>query len=146
VTVDGFWIDDRMDTFNIQLVATFYKSLSHKDCSFQSRSSLLCLVASSNSGCSSAPGSCPRRLAAISHQPPTLLTLVIKGTVRVKVTTDGQSASLSWCQTPNWGPRAEFYYCQTVAGLLMWGPLSDERTDLLLTIAAGSRQCSHSRV
>jgi hypothetical protein len=36
------------------------------------------------------------------------------------VTTDGQSASLSWCQAPIWGPRPDFYYCQTVAGLLMW--------------------------
>jgi hypothetical protein len=32
------------------------------------------------------------------------------------------------------------------AGLLMWGALSDERTGLSLTIAAGSVQRSHSRV
>jgi hypothetical protein len=37
-----------------------------------------------------------------------------------------------------------FYYCQTVAGLLMWGALSDERTGLSFTIAAGPRQRSHS--
>jgi hypothetical protein len=36
------------------------------------------------------------------------------------------------------------YYCQFVAGLLTWGALSDERTGLSLTIAAGSRQRSHS--
>jgi hypothetical protein len=29
-----------------------------------------------------------------------------------------------------WGLRADFYYCQTVAGLLMWGALSDEKTGL----------------
>jgi hypothetical protein len=46
------------------------------------------------------------------------------------VMTDGQSASLSWCQTPIWGLRPDFYYCQTVAGLLMWSALSDERTCL----------------
>jgi hypothetical protein len=31
-------------------------------------------------------------------------------------------------------------------GLLMWGALSDERTGLSFTIAAGARQSSHSRV
>jgi hypothetical protein len=41
---------------------------------------------------------------------------------------------------PIWGLRPDFYYCQTVAGLLMWGALSDERTGLLFTIAAGPRQ------
>jgi hypothetical protein len=40
----------------------------------------------------------------------------------------------------------DFYYYQTVAGLLMWGALSDERTGLSFTIAAGPRQRSHSRV
>jgi hypothetical protein len=34
----------------------------------------------------------------------------------------------------------------TVAGLLMWGALSDERTGLSFTIAAGPRQCSYFRV
>jgi hypothetical protein len=33
-----------------------------------------------------------------------------------------------------------FFYCQTVAGLLMWGTLSDERAGLPFTIAAGPRQ------
>jgi hypothetical protein len=55
------------------------------------------------------------------------------------VTTDGQSASLSWFQAPISGPRPNFYYCHTVAGLLMWGAVSDERTDLSFTIAAGPR-------
>jgi hypothetical protein len=62
------------------------------------------------------------------------------------VTTDGQSASLSWNAAPIWALWPEFYYCQTVAGLLMWGNLSDERMNLSLTIAAGSRQHSHSQV
>jgi hypothetical protein len=59
--------------------------------------------------------------------------------------TEGQSASLSWCQAPM-GLRPYFYYCQTVAGLLMWGTLSDERMGLPFTIAAGLRQRSHSSV
>jgi hypothetical protein len=62
------------------------------------------------------------------------------------VTTNGQLASLSWCQTSIWGPRQDFYYCQTVVGLLMWGTLSDERTGLLFTIAAGPCQRIHSSV
>jgi hypothetical protein len=60
--------------------------------------------------------------------------------------TYGQSASLSWCQAPIWGPRPDSYYCQTVAGLLMCGALSDKRTGLSFTIAAGTHQHGHSRV
>jgi hypothetical protein len=47
--------------------------------------------------------------------------------------------SLSSCQAPIRGPRPDFYYCQTVAGLLRWGALSDERTSrlqLLLVLAS----------
>jgi hypothetical protein len=62
------------------------------------------------------------------------------------ITTDGQSASLSWNIAPIWGLRPNFYYCQTVAGLLIWGALSDGRTGLSFTIAAGPRQRSHIRV
>jgi hypothetical protein len=39
-------------------------------------------------------------------------------------------------KTPTWGLRPDFYYCQTVGGLLMWGAVSDERTGLSFTIAA----------
>jgi hypothetical protein len=60
--------------------------------------------------------------------------------------TDGQSANLSWNKSPIWGLRADLYYCQTFAGLLIWGVLSDERTDLSFAIATGSGQRSHSRV
>jgi hypothetical protein len=45
-----------------------------------------------------------------------------------------------------WGIRPDSYYCQTVAALLKWGALSDERTGLSFTIAAGPRQRSHSLV
>jgi hypothetical protein len=48
--------------------------------------------------------------------------------------------------SPIWGPRPDSHYCQTVAGLLMWGTLSEERTGLSFTIAAGPRQSSHSRI
>jgi hypothetical protein len=48
------------------------------------------------------------------------------------VTTDGQSASLSWNKAPIWELRPDLYYCthMTFAGLLKWGALSDERTGL----------------
>jgi hypothetical protein len=61
------------------------------------------------------------------------------------LTTDDQLASLSWNKAPIWDLRPDFYYCQTLAGLLMWGALSDERTGLSFTIGAGPRQRSHSR-
>jgi hypothetical protein len=35
------------------------------------------------------------------------------------VTTGGKSASLSWNKAAIWGLRPDFYYCQTIAGLLM---------------------------
>jgi hypothetical protein len=62
------------------------------------------------------------------------------------VATDGQSASLSWNKAPLWGLRPDFYYCLTVAGLSMWGALSDERMGLSFTTAASPRLCIHSRV
>jgi hypothetical protein len=50
------------------------------------------------------------------------------------VTTDGQSASLPWNKAPIWDLRADLYYCQTIAGLLMAGALSDERVCLSFTM------------
>jgi hypothetical protein len=40
------------------------------------------------------------------------------------------TVSLSWNKAPIWGLRPDIYWCLTVAGLLMWGSLSDERTGL----------------
>jgi hypothetical protein len=57
-----------------------------------------------------------------------------------QITTDGRSASLSWNIAPICGLRPDSYYCQTLAGLLTWSALSDERTGLSFTNAAGPRQ------
>jgi hypothetical protein len=38
------------------------------------------------------------------------------------ITTDGQSASLSWYQAPIWGLWPDFYYCQTSAGFRYGAP------------------------
>jgi hypothetical protein len=46
--------------------------------------------------------------------------------------------SRSWPWEPIWGLRPDFY-CQRIAGLLMWGALSDERMGPSFTIAAGPR-------
>jgi hypothetical protein len=69
--------------------------------------------------------------------------LVNQSQNQIYVTTDSQSASLSWCQAPIWGPSTVFYYFETVTNLLMWGAFSDERTGLSFTIAAGPRQRNH---
>jgi hypothetical protein len=57
------------------------------------------------------------------------------------IMTNSQSASLSWYKTLVWGPRPGCCYCQTVADLLMWDALSDERIGLSFTIAA----CLHQQ-
>jgi hypothetical protein len=74
------------------------------------------------------------------------LSLVSVSESESYVTTDSQSASPSWNKAPVWGLRPDFYYHRTVAGLLMWGALSDERTGLSFTIAASPSQRSHSLV
>jgi hypothetical protein len=59
------------------------------------------------------------------------------------VTTDGQSASLSWYKAPIRGLRPDFYFNTeyeirlTVTFLIPWGTLSDERTGLSFVCAAG---------
>jgi hypothetical protein len=59
---------------------------------------------------------------------------------------DDQSASQSSNKARIWGIRPDFYYCQIVAGSLVWCALSDERTGLSFTYAAGSHQRSYCRV
>jgi hypothetical protein len=76
------------------------------------------------------------------------LSLCLSESSRIEyyVTTDGQSASVSWNKAPIWGLGPDFYYCLTVAGLLMWGALSHERSGLSFTIAAGPHQRTNSQV
>jgi hypothetical protein len=56
------------------------------------------------------------------------------------ITTDGQSASLSWYIAPTWGLQSDFYYSQTVAVFFLFGALSLTRgrvcrSELLLVLA-----------
>jgi hypothetical protein len=60
------------------------------------------------------------------------------------VTTDGQSASLSWNKAFVWVLRPDFYYCQKVAGVLMWGAFLDEMTGLSFTTEQHSTAQSFS--
>jgi hypothetical protein len=67
-------------------------------------------------------------LVAISHHPPTFLIdrtqlTAAESESETYVTTDGQSASLSWHKAPIWGLRPYFYHCQSAAGSLIWGAL-----------------------
>jgi hypothetical protein len=52
------------------------------------------------------------------------------------VTTDGQSASLSWNKAPIWGLRPDLYYCQTVAGALSLRRGRVYRLQLLLALVS----------
>jgi hypothetical protein len=83
---------------------------------------------------------------ASTRESPTDLPVPYLSESESYVTTDGQSAKLSWNKAPIWGLRPDIYYRRTVAGLLMWGARSEERTGLSFTIAAGPSQRSHSRV
>jgi hypothetical protein len=79
---------------------------------------------------------------------PTLLNLYsspLLSRVESYITTDGQSPVCLGIKHPS-GAYDQIFISQTIAGLLMWGSLSDERTVLSFTIAAGPRQRSHSRV
>jgi hypothetical protein len=112
------------------LISTIHKSPTHFSCRvFICRS----LATTSNNGNSSA--SCAQ---VLSPQPPLQNSTELK--VQSCVTTDGQSASLSWNKALIWGLRPDLYFCQRVAGLLMWGALSDEgrvgRLQLLLGLAS----------
>jgi hypothetical protein len=68
------------------------------------------------------------------------------------VTTDGQSASLSWYKAlihglrPDFDFRTEYGIRLTVTFLIPWGALSDERTGLSFVCAAGPCQSILSRV
>jgi hypothetical protein len=62
------------------------------------------------------------------------------------VTTDSQSASLSWNEASIWGLRPYINYCLTITVLFLWGALSDERTGLSVVYASSPRQCSPSWV
>jgi hypothetical protein len=67
--------------------------------------------------------------------------------VKVKVTLQPTvSRPVCMVTSTHLGLTTIFCYCQTVAGLLMWGAFSDERMGLPFTIAAGPREWSHSWV
>jgi hypothetical protein len=70
----------------------------------------------------------PTHLGPIDRASPYLRTPASES--ESKLCYDRQSVGQSWNKSPIWGLRPDLYYCRTVAGLLMWGALSDERTGL----------------
>jgi hypothetical protein len=61
-------------------------------------------------------------------------------------TSQSVSQSVSFgVKHPTWA-KDQIFISQTVAGLLMWGALSDKKTGLSLTVVADPRQRSHSRI
>jgi hypothetical protein len=54
------------------------------------------------------------------------------------VTTDGHSASMSWCEALLWGSRPDFHYCHTAAGFFYVGPLSDSDGSVVLLVLASA--------
>jgi hypothetical protein len=69
---------------------------------------------------------CQSRPSTADHALSLFLLLQQQCESESHVTTDGQSASLSWNKAPIWCLRPDLYYCLTIAGLLIWGALSDE--------------------
>jgi hypothetical protein len=70
------------------------------------------------------PSSYPYRLASRSstlHSRLLLLFYSVASQSQSYVTTDGQSASLSWCQAPIWGSWPDINYCFTVTVLSLGG-------------------------
>jgi hypothetical protein len=126
------WCLDLLESL-IQCMAILHSSLLHTHV-FTS----CCSVVASSSGCSCLNY---QLFTAMAHNDWTSAVLWLANSItrwptqlnwlnQSYVTTDGQSASLSWNKAPIWGLRPDLYYCQTVAGLLMWGALSDKRTGL----------------
>jgi hypothetical protein len=86
----------------------------------------------------------PPLLKTANHS---LLEWVNQSQSQSYVTTDRQSVGCLGVKHSS-GAQDQFFflYCQTVASLLLWGIISDERTVLTFTMAADPRQLSHSRV
>jgi hypothetical protein len=76
-------------------------------------------------------------LPSLLNQSQETLSVLILAESESYIMTDGQPASLSWNKAPIWGLRPDLDYCQTFAGLLLWGVLSDERTGLSFATATG---------
>jgi hypothetical protein len=95
----------------------------------------------------SIPSSYPGRLASRNS---TRLLYLVASEVKVKVTlqlTVSQSFSQQdMVSSPIWDSWPDIYYCLTVTVSFLWGALSDEKTGLSFSYAAGPCQCSLSRV
>jgi hypothetical protein len=128
-----FTHDSELHTITaLSLIYILYKSLQQPPKLFQRAVFSWSLATASNSAASSASSA---RLLSSQAPVQNCLNFQLNWLRATYITTDGQSASLSWYQAPIWGLWPDFYYCQTLAGLLICGAISDERTGLSCTIA-----------
>jgi hypothetical protein len=154
MTIRGFWTDEWIYWILTLVTTNNYDSLTELptpnitvNYSTQKIFNRRCLVEASNGGRSPflwdpEPS---RTVPGLSYQLPTShncnsqLTQQLKSKTKFYEHYNRRSVGVR-------GPRLNCCYCQTVVGLLMWGALSDQRTGLTFTIAAGPRQGSHTRV
>jgi hypothetical protein len=163
VTIDGVWIGDSIywPFIHLRLVTTLYRSLTHIDqcpqsirvstghflaTDFSTGTIIISLnyilqISHIESSLQGRTFNWALLQLTRGHFTSTSLSSLHRLTInwlsqnqnQNYVTTDGQSASLSWCQAPIWDLRPDFF-CLTVAGLLTWGALCDERTGLSFTM------------
>jgi hypothetical protein len=157
VTVNGFWINDwiywtltlvttsNYDSLNELHIPNITVTIAHiKSSSVFTRR---WLVEASNGGRSSSSGfpNCPRPQLPPSHFSQLQLSTESTNSSYTSITTDGQSASLSWCQAPSGAQDQivvtvrQLWVCWCGEPSLTSGPVW--RLQLLLALASG-----HTRV
>jgi hypothetical protein len=141
--------------FSVFISCTLTKDLSQSHCNFKSHMKFSCHRLIPSLPFLQQP--IPRLLSttvvycAVCRCIPILLTLDASVRVEAYVTTDGQSASLSWyiapirVLRPDFFSRSEYGIRLTVAFFILWDALSDERSGLSFVYAAGPCKRSLSR-
>jgi hypothetical protein len=134
MTIVGFRIGNRIYCTILDLATTVYRSLPHTDKCSHSR----CLIAAANGGHSSVSGLTSLQTGYYLTPTHTLiavfswyfLQLLAKSKSKLYYARPSVEQSVLVSST-HLGLKARFFFCLTVAGLLMWGALSDERTGVL---------------
>jgi hypothetical protein len=124
VTIDGFWTEYRI------YWTLRYRAWPHFTVHYYTHASVhshvFTAVAYGGRSFSSGFPNCPWSQLPASHrntkQPQQSSNYLINcNEVKVMLRPTVSRSGLSSCQAPIWGPITDFYYCQTVEGLFMWG-------------------------